>query len=215
MPSLENLKKQAKRVLRRHRDRYHPVAAQIRHALPRFRDLSDADILALHFRLADAQEVVAREHGFDGWTGLIQGVAAMPTTSKAEIARPVIATAEPQLFVRDIDAACAFYRTRLGFEIVFVYGEPPFYAQVRRDGARLNLRHVAASAIDPDLCRREDLLSASLTLASAEELKALFLEFQQAGVEFHHTLRREPWGASDFIALDADGNLLLFAAPSA
>ena len=35
MPNLENLRKQAKLVLRRHRDRYYPVAAQIRTALPR------------------------------------------------------------------------------------------------------------------------------------------------------------------------------------
>jgi hypothetical protein len=33
MPNLENLKKQAKLVLRLHRDHYHPVAAQSRRAL--------------------------------------------------------------------------------------------------------------------------------------------------------------------------------------
>ena len=39
MPSLENLRNQAKLVLRWHRERYYPVAAQIRAALPRFREL--------------------------------------------------------------------------------------------------------------------------------------------------------------------------------
>jgi len=42
MPNLENLKKQAKLILRWHRDRYYPVAAQIRAVLPRYRQLSDA-----------------------------------------------------------------------------------------------------------------------------------------------------------------------------
>jgi hypothetical protein len=37
MPNLDNLKKQAKQYLRWHRERYHPVAAEIRAALPRFR----------------------------------------------------------------------------------------------------------------------------------------------------------------------------------
>jgi hypothetical protein len=44
--------------------------------------------------------------------------------------RPVLVTAAPQLFVADITASCAFSTGKLGFETVFVYGEPPFYAQV-------------------------------------------------------------------------------------
>lgn len=55
MPSLDNLKKQAKLYLRWHRDRYYPVAAQIRALLPRCRNLSDAEILARSFKLADAR----------------------------------------------------------------------------------------------------------------------------------------------------------------
>jgi len=35
IPNLENLSKEAKLVLRWHRDRYYPVAAQIRSCLPR------------------------------------------------------------------------------------------------------------------------------------------------------------------------------------
>ena len=65
MPSLENLKKQAKLVLRWHRTGYHPVAAQIRAVLPRYQGLTDAEILALPFRLVDAQELVARQAGFE------------------------------------------------------------------------------------------------------------------------------------------------------
>jgi uncharacterized glyoxalase superfamily protein PhnB len=102
----------------------------------------------------------------------------------------------------------------LGFTIVFTYGEPPFYAQVARDGARLNLRCVEQSVIDPVLRDREELLSASLTVASAKEIERLFLEFQAAGATFFQTLRREPWGARDFIVKDPDGNLLLFAGPA-
>ena len=67
---LENLKKQAKQYLRWHRERYYPVAAEIRAALPRFRDLSDAQILEATFKLADAQELVARQRGFAGWQAL-------------------------------------------------------------------------------------------------------------------------------------------------
>jgi catechol 2,3-dioxygenase-like lactoylglutathione lyase family enzyme len=129
-------------------------------------------------------------------------------------AKAVITAAEPQLFVADIQSSCDFFAKTLGFAVVFTYGEPPFYAQIMRDGARLNLRCVEQSVIDPDLRDREELLSASLTVARAEEIEQLFLEFQATGASFFQTLRREPWGASDFIVRDPDGNLLLFAGPA-
>jgi hypothetical protein len=43
MPDLENLKKQAKLILRWHRERHYPVAAQIRRLIPRFRNMSDRE----------------------------------------------------------------------------------------------------------------------------------------------------------------------------
>jgi catechol 2,3-dioxygenase-like lactoylglutathione lyase family enzyme len=128
-------------------------------------------------------------------------------------ARAVIIAAEPQLFVGDINASCAFFTEKLGFSVAFVYGEPPFYAQVMRDAVRLNLRHVDRPLLDGALRERESLLSASMTLAGAAEVKALFLEFQAAGVDMHQPLRSEPWGARDFVIRDLDGNLLLFAGP--
>ena len=214
MPSLENLKKQAKLVLRWHRTGYYPVAAQIRAVLPRFRDLSDAQVLSHAFKLSDAQELVARQSGFDSWQALKQGIEAMPNQAERTPASPVLVAAEPQLFVADIKASCDFFTQKLGFAIVFVYGEPPFYAQVKRDGAQLNLRCVDAPVIDPALRDRESLLSAAITVAAADGIKQLFLEFQSAGIVFHQTLKQEPWGARDFIVKDPDGNLLLFAGPA-
>jgi catechol 2,3-dioxygenase-like lactoylglutathione lyase family enzyme len=128
-------------------------------------------------------------------------------------AKAVIAAAEPQLFVADIKSSCEFF-SKLGFTVAFTYGEPPFYAQVMRDGARLNLRCVAQPLIDAELRDREELLAASLIVATAEEIGQLFLEFQSAGVAFFQTLKRQPWGARDFIVRDPDGNLLLFAGPA-
>jgi catechol 2,3-dioxygenase-like lactoylglutathione lyase family enzyme len=128
--------------------------------------------------------------------------------------KPVIVAAEPQLFVSDIAASCDFFTGKLGFAVVFTYGEPPFYAQVERDGAKINLRHVDRPLIDPELRDREELLSASLTVTRADEIEALFSEFHGAGVRFLQTLKQQPWGARDFIVKDPDGNLLLFAGPA-
>jgi catechol 2,3-dioxygenase-like lactoylglutathione lyase family enzyme len=214
MPSLENLRKQAKLILRWHRDRYYPVAAQIRSGLPRYSQMTDSEILSQGFKLGDAQELVARQHGFESWQALKTGQKTMSDRAETISTKPVITAAEPQLFVADIKASCDFFTGRLGFTVAFTYGEPPFYAQVKRDGARLNLRCVERPVIDPALRDREEWLSAALTVATSAEIKALFLEFQAAGVAFFQTLKREPWGARNFIVRDPDGNLLLFAGPA-
>jgi uncharacterized glyoxalase superfamily protein PhnB len=138
----------------------------------------------------------------------------MPADADANSNKAVIVAAEPQLFVADIKTSCDFFTSKLGFAIAFNYGEPPFYAQVTRDGARLDLRCVDRPVIDPELRDREELLSAALTVATADEIKQLFLEFQAAGVTFFQTLKRQPWGAKNFIIKDVDGNLLLFAGPA-
>jgi len=214
MPSLENLRKQAKLILRWHRDRYYPVAAQIRSGLPRFGQMTDSEILSHGFRLGDAQELVARQHGFESWQALKTGVKTMPDHAETISTKPVINGVEPEVFVADIKASCNFFIDKLGFVLVFTYGEPPFYGQVQRDAARINLRCVERPVIDPALRDCEELLSAALNVATAEEIKALFLEFQAAGVAFFQTLQRQPWGARNFIVRDPDGNLLMFAGPA-
>ena len=213
MPNLENLRKQAKLILRWHRDRYYPVAAQIRSGLPRFSQMTDPDILAQNFRLSDAQELVARQHGFESWQALKTGLSTVPNHADTAT-KAVLVAAEPELFVADIETSCDFFTDKLGFVIAFTYGEPPFYAQVVRDAARLNLKCMDQPVIDPELRDREQLLSAAITVATAPEIKQLFLEFQAAGVTFFQTLKREPWGARNFIVKDPDGNLLLFAGPA-
>ena len=128
--------------------------------------------------------------------------------------KPVISAIAAQLFVADIKASCDFFTQKLGFSIVFTYGEPPFYAQVKRDKALLNLKCVDYPVMDPALRDRESLLSADMGVDTHEEIEQLFLEFQAAGVAFSQILKKEPWGAKTFIVKDPDGNLLLCAGPA-
>ena len=214
MPNLENLKKQAKLILRWHRERHYPVAAQIRGLMPRFLNMPDSGILAANFKLSDAQEMVARQHGFESWQALNAGLSATSRRVKLSPSKATIVSAEPQLFVTDIKRSWEFFREKLGFSLVFSYGKPPYYAQVGRDTAHLNLRCVEGPVIDSAVRDREELLSVSMTVATPDEIKLLFLEFQSAGVTFHQTLKKQPWGAKNFIVKDPDGNLLLFAGPA-
>ena len=217
MPSLENLKSKPNSYCVGIRERRYPVAAQIRGLMPRFLNMPDSEILAASFKLRDAQEMVARQHGFDSWRALRTGLADTSRKIKKVKASPSKATivnAEPQLFVADIKRSCEFFCKKLGFSLVFSYGDPPYYAQVGRDAARLNLRCVEGLALEQTLRDREELLSASMTVTTADEIKLLFLEFQSAGVNFHQALKKQPWGAKNFVVEDPDGNFLLFAGPA-
>jgi catechol 2,3-dioxygenase-like lactoylglutathione lyase family enzyme len=215
MPNLENLRKQAKLYVRWHRDGYYPVAAQIRAVLPRFKGLTDRQVLEHAFRLSDAQELVARQSGFESWQALRTGVQAMSATAKTgEIPTPELSAIEAQLFVANIKASCDWFTGKLGFTVVFTYGEPPFYGQVRRDNALINLRMVCEPVFVGDIREREQLLGASMTVDSAADIRQLFLDYQTAGVDFFQPLKQEPWGARTFIVRDPDGNLLLFAGPA-
>jgi catechol 2,3-dioxygenase-like lactoylglutathione lyase family enzyme len=146
---------------------------------------------------------VSRTHAF---------VADMPSPDTRP--RPVISAIAAELFVADIKASCDFFTQKLGFSIVFTYGEPPFYAQVNRDRALLNLKCVDYPVMDPALRDRESLLSADMAVDTHEEIEQLFLEFEAVGITFFQTLRKEAWGAKTFIVKDPDGNLLLFAGPA-
>ncbi|MGB8525058.1 MAG: VOC family protein [Candidatus Acidiferrales bacterium] len=127
--------------------------------------------------------------------------------------RPIFNSIEAQLFVANIKSSCDFYTNKLGFAVEFIYGDPPYYGQVFRDNARLNLRLVREPVFAGDIRKRERLLSASITVATANEIKQLFLSYQAAGVSFDQALKKEPWGARNFVV--SDENLILFAGPAA
>jgi catechol 2,3-dioxygenase-like lactoylglutathione lyase family enzyme len=137
----------------------------------------------------------------------------MATHTTATLNHPVLSATEAQLYVADVTASCAFFTSKLGFAVAFVYGDPPFYGQVYRDNARLNLRMVCEPVFVGDIREREHLLSASITVSSADQIKQLFNEFRTAGVRFHQALKKQLWGARTFTVIDPDGNLVLFAGP--
>ena len=139
----------------------------------------------------------------------------MPNESNHPTPRPVLSHVAAQLFVTDIRASCDYYTTRLGFAVDYVYGDPPFYGQVVRDGARLALRHVDEPVFVGDIRQREHLLSASIAVDSARDIEQLFQDCRDAGAHFHQTLRTEAWHAQTFVVRDPDGNLILFAGPIA
>lgn len=207
MLHLDNLKKQAKQIVRWHREGYYPVAQRIRAGLPRFRDVDDATILSKPFALSDAHELIARELGFESWQILrAADLSSLRPDEHRPGHAPQLLGAHPQLFVSDVEASCRFFVAKLGFTICFKYGKPAFYALVQRDSACLNLRYVHVPVLNREA--DSDLLSASIPVGN---VKALYSEYQSVGAPVHQRLKKQPWGAEDFIVRDPDGNLVHFA----
>jgi catechol 2,3-dioxygenase-like lactoylglutathione lyase family enzyme len=115
--------------------------------------------------------------------------------------------AYPQIIVADMARAIGFYTEVLGFTLAYAHGTPAFYALVTRDAAALNLRHVD----DPDALRAraiEQVLAANIPMAGVE---LFHLALLARGADIAQPLQAQPWGATDFVVRDPDGNLLCFA----
>jgi catechol 2,3-dioxygenase-like lactoylglutathione lyase family enzyme len=207
---LEPYRKLAKQLVRWHRAGNYSVGGRIR-SLPRYRNLTDEEALALKFPLAEAQEIVAREAGFATWATLKAHVESSPATATTRLAaeRPTIKAAIPMLFVSDVARSAEFFRDKLGFTVDFLHGHPAFYGAVSRDGATLHLRFVHEPVIAPEQREKEQLLAAFIVV---ENVKALFEEYKKGGVASASPLRKEPWGGPTFTVEDLDGNRICFSA---
>jgi ankyrin repeat protein len=69
-PRLEQLKKQAKTLLKGQQSADPEALIRIRECHPQWRAAADAELAAGSFALSDAQLTIAREYGFDSWTEL-------------------------------------------------------------------------------------------------------------------------------------------------
>jgi uncharacterized glyoxalase superfamily protein PhnB len=204
MPSIETYRKQAKLLVRWHRERNYSIGGKVR-LLERCRHLTDTEVLEMAMPLTLAQEIVAAEAGFRDWAALKAGTG-VKQASRMDTGEPTLAGAVPILFVRDVAAAAAFYEGNLGFHIDFLHGEPPFYS-VSRDRACLHLRLVHQANFIELAAREDSLILATIEVAN---VKALFQEYEARGVDFPQRLARQPWGGLDFHVRDPDGNVFSF-----
>ena len=205
MPSIETYRKQAKLLVRWHRERNYSIGGRVR-LLPRYRDLTDVEVLEMAMPLTLAQEIVAVEAGFRDWSALKAGTGDSQR-SRVDTSEPTMVGAIPILFVRDVETAAVFYKAKLGFRIDFLHGKPPFYGSVSRDRACLHLRFVHQTNFVELASREGSLILATIEVAN---VKALFREYEARSVDFSQRLVRQAWGGLDFHVRDPDGNVISF-----
>ncbi len=206
MSQLENYKKQAKQLVRWHREGNHSVGGRIR-GLARYQTLTDRQALALPFPLREAQEIIAVEAGHASWTALKTAVANRSASTRPVPPTPRLMRALPVLFVANVKASAEFFRDTLGFSIDFLHGHPPFYGAVSRDGACVHLKFVHEPVLAIGTHDRDGLIMA---FVEVENVKALYAEYTAVGVTLQQKLKTQPWGGRDFIVRDLDGNAICF-----
>jgi len=206
MPTIETYRKQAKLLLRWHREGDYSIGGKVR-KLERYQSLTDREVLALKFTLAMAQKIVAVEAGHQSWAELKAATAGAAKTPRLSPGRPILKDVKPILFVRDVTTCADFFQQKLGFEIDFLHGLPPFYGAVSRDGVCLHLRYVQQPFFAQAAAKEKSLLCASIEVSNVQ---GLFQEFKARGVEFAQTLSKQAWGGTDFHVRVPDGNVISF-----
>lgn len=112
-----------------------------------------------------------------------------------------ISRVAPELPVRDLPRALAFYEQKLGFETSM---RLPDYAVIERDGVALHL-------FSED---KGNHLPAAVHIFTPD-IEELCNEFRQRGANLSQEIVRKPWGNRDFRIKDDSGNELKFTEPLA
>jgi ankyrin repeat protein len=84
-PNLEQLKKQAKTILKGHQAANPNILKEIREHHPHWHKASEAELQRAHVALSDAQLVLAREYGFASWSKLKAHVVSAAPPGEAAV----------------------------------------------------------------------------------------------------------------------------------
>ena len=125
---------------------------------------------------------------------------------------PEIAGIAPFFIVRNVPAALAFYRDRIGFDITFQGPEPDdiFFGIVRRGGATIILKDIGVEPV-PNYTRDiKQGIARWDAFLHVPDPDALAAEFASRNVEFFLPLQEGDDGLRGFEVKDADGYLLFF-----
>ena len=111
----------------------------------------------------------------------------------------------PILITQDIAQTVHYYETTLGFEKVFDYGDPIFYAGVSRDGFDF---HFSRSGQHPVMQTR-DFMGADVYVTVAD-MDRLYSELVGRGAKVVYGPAKHDYGMKEFHVEDCNGYRLAF-----
>lgn len=122
-----------------------------------------------------------------------------------------VSSVSPFFIVRNVTAAIAFYRDRLGYEVTFQQPlQDPFLGIVQRGGAMIMLKSVGADPL-PN-CERHEWARWD-AYHYVPDPDALAAEFRSRDVVFSVPLQETQDGLLGFEVKDVDGYVLFFGRP--
>jgi uncharacterized glyoxalase superfamily protein PhnB len=116
-------------------------------------------------------------------------------------AKPALVGAATLFVVQDALAGVAHYCDVLGFKLIFLYGEPTFYAGVERDQVLIHLQAARQT-------KRQAGQGAVNIFVT--EVDALHGELKARSAHLLNAPKDYPYGMRDFDLDDLDGNRLTF-----
>ncbi len=112
------------------------------------------------------------------------------------------------LLVRDVPASIAYWIGKLGFGNPSTWGEPPEFAILSRDNARVMLGKAKPEhAIVPFWKARSGLCNAYFWV---DDARTLFAEMKERGATFEFELELQQYGVLEFGVRDLDGQAISF-----
>ena len=127
--------------------------------------------------------------------------------------RVALTSVSPFFIVRDLERALSFYRSSLGFDVVFRAPDvDPFFGIVRRGGVQLLLKVVAEDVPALPNSSRHPLARWD-AFVNVPDPDGLAAEFASRGVAFHTELADTEDNLRGFEIQDADGYVLFFGRP--
>ncbi len=118
--------------------------------------------------------------------------------------------AVPVFLVDDVLAAAEYYRETLGFELNFIWGDPPTYASVSRDDAILNF------SLSSPMGRRNGMASAGAgngvdVVIVVKAIDEVYDELRQRGAQITMELETQVYAMREFQLRDNNGYIIAIA----
>jgi catechol 2,3-dioxygenase-like lactoylglutathione lyase family enzyme len=119
-----------------------------------------------------------------------------------------ITASAPILLVKDIPKSAAYFHDQLGFTEQKMYGEPPYFAMVRRDGFAVMLAQLGDDRADIPYWKIVDKMWNIYFWV--DDVAAIYAEYQASGAIIDYTLYTTPYGVKEFGVQDLDDHDIAF-----
>lgn len=121
---------------------------------------------------------------------------------------PRITASAPVLLVRDVVASADYFRDRLGFSYDRLWGDPPDFCMVDRDGHMVMLSQAPADAELVPHWRVVDMMWD--VYFWVDDVDAIYEELQRRGAIINYELGVKPYDVKEFGVRDLDGHDIAF-----